>query len=738
MLNISQLEASLWEAADQLRANSRLNANEYSMPVLGLIFLRHATNRFKAVKAEIEQTLPSRGGKKRSLTQDDFKGKSAIFLPSNAQYNCIVNLPEDANIGEAINQAMRAIEDETQMLQGVLPKDYTSFEKDLLNNLVRIFDREELRNATGDVFGRIYEYFLNKFAMTGAQEGGEFFTPPSLVRTIVNMIEPDRGIVFDPACGSAGMFVQTGHFLENSGADPTAKITFFGQEKSDTNTRLARMNLAVHGLEGTIRQGNSFYDRIEELIGKCDFVMSNPPFNVDGVSTEKVKPDPRLFTQKKIPGISSKTKAVSNANYLWIQYFYSYLNVRGRAGFVMASSASDAGHGEKEIREELIATQAVDVIISIGTNFFYTKSLPCTLWFFDRGKPQERKDKVLMIDARSIYRVISRKIRDFSEEQLQNITTIAWLYRGHQDRYLALVGDYLKRTHDQARKIESAIASLEQPLDSLSEILQTFADNMRSPQPPLIRGEPQAGGSIQLVLMEEMQAGVSLGVDEEITADDINTFRTALKEQEEAVKVLFDEWRKVEQNLQGHLKLFANAVFLANDQQKDCAEKFTTFVPQFKVLQKHINEVHKLTIRAVELAEKKDYTRYVETRILSSHRKQIRTARIELDIAREAAISAIKDTLYMNQQVTWLQTRFPEAVLVDVPGLCKVVSRDQIAKQDSSLTPGRYVGVGKLDVDVEDDFEERLREIHLELASLNEEAGELAAQIQANFDELVI
>lgn len=539
MLNISQLESSLWEAADQLRANSKLNANEYSMPVLGLIFLRHATNRFKAVKVEIEKTLPSRGGKKRPITKDDFKGKAAIFLPEEAQYDFILNLPESADIGTGINAAMKAIEDEIEMLQGVLPKDYTSFEPELLYNLVRIFDREELRTATGDVFGRIYEYFLNKFAMSGAQEGGEFFTPPSLVRTIVNMIEPDRGIVLDPACGSAGMFVQTGHFLENRGDDTAqtpvggfanlrgvsktaAKITFYGQEKSDTNTRLARMNLAVHALEGTIRQGNSFYDRWEELLAKCDFVMSNPPFNVDGVSPEKVKTDSRLFTQKKIPGISSKTKAVSNANYLWIQYFYSYLNERGRAGFVMASSASDAGHGEKDIREELIATQAVDIIISIGTNFFYTKSLPCTLWFFDKGKPAQRKDKVLMIDARNIYRVVTRKIRDFSEEQLQNITAIAWLYRGQQERYLGLVQEYLNKTHTEAGTIEGALTQLEEPLVKLMQLLQAFSDRLGASL-PLLKELPQA---------EELVA-------EDIANQNVETFRASLSELEAEITAIF-------------------------------------------------------------------------------------------------------------------------------------------------------------------------------------------------------
>ncbi|MEH2057066.1 MAG: class I SAM-dependent DNA methyltransferase [Nostoc sp.] len=717
MLNISQLESSLWEAADQLRANSKLNANEYSMPVLGLIFLRHATNRFNAVKAEIEKGLSSRGGKKRPITIDDFKGKSAIFLPIEAQYDRILNLAENADIGKAINAAMKAIEDETKMLEGVLPKEYTSFEQDLLYNLVRIFDREELRTATGDVFGRIYEYFLNKFAMSGAQEGGEFFTPPSLVRTIVNMIEPDRGNVLDPACGSAGMFVQTGHFVENRGEDAAAKITFYGQEKSDTNTRLARMNLAVHGLEGIVRQGNTFYDRWEELLGECDFVMSNPPFNVDGVSPEKVKTDSRLFTEKKIPGIAAKTKAVSNANYLWIQYFYSYLNERGRAGFVMASSASDAGHGEKEIREELIATQAVDMIISIGTNFFYTKSLPCTLWFFDKGKPAERQDKVLMIDARNVYRVVTRKIRDFSEEQLQNITAIAWLYRGQQERYLGLVGEYLNKTHQEAGTIEGVLTQLESPLAKLTQMLHTFSDRLGASL-PLLKDLPEVEGLVA----------------EDIANQNIETFRATLSELEAGIQEFTAARDVLIGELQVHLAWFATQAesLSTNEAQKDCAARFALFIPQLKTLQKHINEVHKVGTRAVELAEKKLEARKQDI----WDGKEVKKQRDALDIVRDEAIFAIKSTLYVKAQVTWLQSRFPEAVFVDVSGLCKVVTRDEITQQDSSLTPGRYVGVTALDGEDEDDFEERMREIHLELASLNEEAVELAASIAANFEEL--
>ena len=700
MLSLSALESSLWEAADNLRANSNLNANEYSMPVLGLIFLRHATNRFEAVKAEIEPTLPLRGGKKRDLTAKDFQGKAAIFLPEKAHYDYILLVPKDPDRGTAIKEAMELIEAQTEMLQGVLPKEYTSFDAGLLGDLVRIFARDELKQATGDVFGRIYEYFLNKFAMTGAQEGGEFFTPPSLVRTIVNVIEPSRGVVFDPACGSAGMFVQTGHFLENRGVKPTERITFWGQEKSDNNIRLAKMNLAVHGLEGNIRSGNTFYDRCEDLIGACDFVMSNPPFNVDGVSPEKVKTDPRLFTQKKIPGISAKTETVSNANYLWIQYYYSYLKPTGRAGFVMASSASDAGHGEKEIREQIIATGDVDVMIAIGTNFFYTRSLPCSLWFFDRGKPADRKGKVLMLDARSLYRIISRKIRDFSEEQLQNLAAIVWLYRGEQARYLGLVRGYVMQTCQDAAVIAPTVVALLPAIAPLAEALATLNQGL---QPT-----------------------------DDIPSTEIDAFRAVLAEREEAMQQLAEDWGTLKTDLTAYLEGVEPNSLATNEEQKTCAEQFAAFIPQLKVLQKHINDVHKLTLRSVELAEKKLAARKTER----WNSRIIRQYRDGLEAAHNQAVQAIKASLYLHQQVYWLQSRFPDAVLVDVPGLCKVVTHEKIAENDSSLTPGRYVGVGAADAEDEEDFEDRLKEIHLELADLNEAAIELAGAIAANFEEL--
>lgn len=423
---LKALESRLWKAADDLRANSKLTATEYSFPVLGLIFLRHAQSRFIKAKAEIEKTLPvhpTRGVK--PIDKNDFLTAKAIFLPEESRWDYILDLPEGIDIGEHINSAMRQIESEYPDLVGVLPKEYHLFEKDLLHRLLRVFNDEELDDIQGDVFGRIYEYFLNNFAISGAQEGGEFFTPPSLVKTIVNIIEPNHGIVFDPAAGSAGMFVQTAHFIEEEGSSASNKVTFYGQEKTETNTKLAKMNMTVHGLDAKIVQGNSFYEDKHELVGKCSFVMANPPFNVDGVDKEKdsVKNDNRLPF-----GLPNN----DNANYLWIQYFYSYLNETGRAGFVMASSASDAGHSEKLLRKEIVDTGAVDVMVSIGNKFFYTVQLPCTLWFFDRNKENdpERSDKTLMLDLRSVYRKVSTKLHDFTDEQLESIHAIVGLYRG--------------------------------------------------------------------------------------------------------------------------------------------------------------------------------------------------------------------------------------------------------------------------------------------------------------------
>ncbi len=430
---IKQLEKELWDAADELRGNSKLTAAEYKDPILGLVLLRFAQNRYEDAKVKIEKELPinPRTKQKREATKDDFAAAGAILLPKQAKYEHLASLPEDADMAEAINDAMKLIEEEYPDLAGILPKNYQEFGDKLLRDLIRVFNKDAVKKAKGDVFGRIYEFFLMKFSMqgAGAQEGGEFFTPPSLVNLIVNFIQPNHGIVHDPACGSGGMFVQTAHFVQDHEHKVVNEaIKVYGTELKSNNTRLAKMNLAIHGIEGKIIESNSFYTNPHELTGKCDFVMANPPFNVDKVDAKNkfLAEDARLSFGAPLTGKGT----IGNGNYLWIQYFHAYLNEQGRAGFVMASSATDAGNADKLIRQKLIETGDVECIVSVANNFFYTRSLPCHLWFFNKGKKKENKDKILMIDARNTFRKVSTTINDFSDEQLEGLTAIMSLFRG--------------------------------------------------------------------------------------------------------------------------------------------------------------------------------------------------------------------------------------------------------------------------------------------------------------------
>lgn len=469
MINIRKLEAELWESADLLRAGSKLTSNQYCMPVLGLIFLRYAYSRFKKVEAEILKDRPSRGGRVMPVEASDFSAKSALFLPKEAQYEYLVNLPENIaaaglankdghpmnSLGEVVNNAMQLIEDQSEQLTGVLPKSYTDFTDELLAELLRIFNNSALDDVGGDIVGRIYEYFLNKFAKNIASDDGVFFTPKSLVKMIVNIIEPKQGVLLDCACGSGGMFVQSGDFVNAAGMNANSTMTFYGQEKVEYNAQLCLMNMAVHGLTGVIKSGdeaNTFYHDAHNLNGCCDYIMANPPFNVDKVKAESCENAGRL--PFGLPSVN-KNKEVGNANYLWISYFYSYLNEHGRAGFVMASSATDSQGKDKDIREKLIKTGHVDVMISVGNNFFYTKSLPCSLWFFDKAKGEAIRDKVLFIDARNYYTVVDRTLNEWSEWQLKNLNAIVWLYRGETDKYTALLQEYHHYLHDEAEAAEN-------------------------------------------------------------------------------------------------------------------------------------------------------------------------------------------------------------------------------------------------------------------------------------------
>ena len=697
LTGIEKFEADLWKVADNLRANSNLASNEYFMPILGLIFLRHATNRYYAASAAIEEDIAEGRMPDRPLVEADFTSRRALMLPESARYDHLLEKPKDGNLGAAVTASMEAVENHFPPLKGQLPKEYQRFENDVLEEMMRTFDSEALRTASGDVFGRIHEYFLAEFSKQGAHDNGEFFTPPSIVETIVNVIEPDHGIVLDPAAGSGGMFVQSGHFIEDKGAEPMNRVTFYGHEKNETTAKLAQINLAVHGLEGRIRAGNeaiTYYKDPHELAGRCDFVMANPPFNVDEVDAEKVKGDMRL--PFGLPGVN-KSKKVSNANYLWLQYFYSYLNENGRAGVVMSSQASSAGRDEAKVRQKLVESGAVDVMIDIRGNFFYTRSVPCQLWFFDRAKERDeaRRDHVLMLDARNVYRKVTRAIFDFSPEQQKNIAAIVWLYRGQSERFLSLVEGYLAQAVAEGEATSGPLQAFEEALGKLTELAEPFATEARDPDP--MRETWQELTSAQVTLSADIE-----GFASEVTA------RVA-------------EWDKTGK---GATRENA-ALHAAREGMHDMAERCRDLTKQIDLSAKLVGRAVDIAVRELD-ARKSDH--WANTDINAAGRA--------LEDARAAGVEALRRARYLVLQADWLQERFPKAELRDVEGLVKLVARTEIEEHDWSLTPGRYVGVAPEDEDEAFDFEEALRSIHTDLLGLNEEASQFAARIARNFEEL--
>lgn len=680
--NIEAIEKKLWKAADTLRANSNYASNEYFLPVMGLIFLRHAYSRFLKVKREVEADLPKRQGKTRSLIKEDFLCKGAIYLQEKAQFDFLVALPDSVNRSTSLMEAMLSIEGDYPPLGGILPKtEYQELDNVVLGNLLRILNPEELKKADGDIFGRIYEYFLTQFANLKAHDNGEFFTPVSLVSLIANVLEPDHGLVFDPACGSGGMFVQSAHFVEKQRINPQM-LTFKGLEKNPTTIRLAKMNLAVHGLEGDIQKAITYYEDPLALAGKVDYVMANPPFNVDEVDS-KVDGDERL--PFGLPGVNKNNK-VSNGNYLWISYFYSYLNDRGKAGFVMSSQASSAGRDEGKVRQKLIETGTVDIMIAIRSNFFYTRSVPCELWFLNRGKPAELQDKILMIDARNIYRKVNRTINDFSPEQLQNILSIVWLYRSESKRFIDLVVGYCQSIDREYQGSIALLQNYREHLDKLTEALEKFYN----------------------LIDEKDGTWLELRTASELFKDDMDKYASF-----PAISYNADDLETLHEAVRGY-------------------HEYGEFS---RDLGKQADLVNKLLGRAIERAEKdlgaRDSKLWWNSRELNILRK-------EADTNRQNAIEQLKSVRGFYRHAHWLLERFPDAKLRDVEGLVKVVDREELQANDWSLTPGRYVGVSPEEEDEGFDFEETLREIHLELNDLNFEAIRLADEIAKNFEGLGI
>ena len=689
--SVKKLEAELWESADLLRADSKLTSNQYCMPVLGLIFLRYAYSRFTMVEKEILSNRPSRGGRVLPVEASDFAAKSALFLSKEAQYDYLVNLPADiasanlisvngepmTSLGEVVNNAMALIEAQSEQLSGVLPKDYTMFNDSLLGELLRIFNNKTIDEVGGDVVGRIYEYFLNKFAKNIAQDDGVFFTPKSLVKMIVNILEPKSGVLLDPACGSGGMFVQTGDFVNHQGMAANSAMTFYGQEKVEYNAQLCLMNMAVHGLSGVIKSGdeaNTFYHDAHNLAGCCDYVMANPPFNVDKVKAESAESAGRL--PFGLPAVN-KNKEFGNANYLWISYFYSYLNESGRAGFVMASSATDSQSKDKDIRQQLVQSGHVDVMISVGNNFFYTKSLPCSLWFFDKGKPAERLDKVLFIDARNYYTVVDRTLNEWSEWQLKNLNAIVWLYRGENAKYDMLIDHY---EHVLSAR---AVEFQQEGLISVMQSLQDAIDWERV-QKEKYNSILQLFGSIEAELRN--MHWYDLIVD--------HSQMDRLVELKQSIS-------KLEPLMQESLKEIKKGNFFFDYSYKD---------------------------EEIPPTPRKNASAATQKKIMS----------LVIRNKCNTALSDVDALLEVLREYFWLTEKFgTSGEYQDIPGLCRMADRREIEEKGWSLTPGAYVGVAPVEDDGVD-FHQRMAEIHAELLELQAQSNDLMATISRNMKEMGI
>jgi type I restriction enzyme M protein len=680
---LKKLEADLWSAADKLRANSDLKSSEYATPVLGLIFLKFADNNYrrheKAILAEYQQLQGTRREKPVSEIAIE---KCGFYLPDHTRYDYLLNLPEEKDIAKALKEAMKAIEEYKPELEGVLPKDeyaaLTRTDKTIPQQLLRTF-ADIPANATGDLFGQIYEYFLSEFARSEGQKGGEFFTPRSVVRLMVEIIEPHGGKVFDPACGSGGMFVQSAQFIEAhrnelKGADSGVYVC--GQEKTQDTVKLAKMNLAVNGLRGEIKQANTYYEDPYDSFGTFDYVLANPPFNVDDVSLSSVEKD-RRFNTYGIPRNKSKVKkadegkeTVPNGNYLWISLFATSLKPQGRAALVMANSASDARHSEADIRKTLIEQNLIYAMLTLPSNMFYTVTLPATLWFFDKAKSD---DRILFIDARNIFTQIDRAHREFSEEHIQNIAVISHLHKGQREKFIRLIEHYF------AAGMEWLIENNEKIEPVCTQLLDVLDD---------------AGGK-------------------------------------QAVEELLQHWRELEK-LQIHYAQYReeHAIAAKIDQKNQAQHQLrNAFDPFFSALHEGLKRLDK-TVRHHEKQQTEQAQREGKRTATERRTKALKSALEELH-------QEVKNAELYFQHIHWLQERFPNARYEDVTGLCKLATPEEVQEQDYSLNPGRYVGVViEEDGKSEEEFIAELLAMNDELTSLNDEARKLETIIFNNIEQI--
>ena len=708
---IRELERQLWSAADNLRANSDLKSSEYSTPVLGLIFLKFADNKYKQHESDILKEYEKlKGGRREKKISDIAIEKCGFYLPDHARYDYLLGLPEDQDIAKAIKEAMKDIEKYKPELDGILPQDEyfrlvneedKSIPKSLLKNFADIPE-----DASGDMFGQIYEYFLGKFAMAEGQGGGEFFTPRSVVRLMVEIIEPQNGTVFDPACGSGGMFVQSSQFIDDRiAADKTKKGTrrktkdlfVYGQEKTLETVKLAKMNIAVNGLRGEVLQGNTYQHDRHDSFGKFDYVLANPPFNVDEVNLNMVKNDPR-FNTYGIPQKKTKAKkkdegkeTVPNANYLWINLFATSLNDTGRAGLVMANSASDARHSEAEIRKTLIENNLIYAMLTLPSNMFYTVTLPATLWFFDKAK---QDDRILFIDARNIFTQIDRAHREFSEEQIANIAIIPQLHKGRRGRFVELIDRYFREGMEKLQETQQRVGPVaEQVLEVLDG--EEIAE--------------EAGHAVDGLLkqwkgLKKLQTSY---------AKYLEKFGPPQNQKQAASESDLDDDKWVDK------------------QNKDQHRLRESLDPFFEGLHEGLKSLDRIVRREQKKKSEKD--KAAGKRISAD--KQVNEIKQRLKTLREEL--AVAEICYLH--IHWLQERFPTATYEDVTGLCKIADQNEIEEQDFSLNPSRYVGVViEEDGKTEEEFYDDIVSFQDTFASLSEEARELEEVINDNLNALVI
>lgn len=453
---LKKLKDNLWHSADMLRASAHLSANKYGQPILGLIFLRYADILFKQHKAKIDEEFNKYKGTRMEKSYKDIAiEKCGFYLPECAYYDYLNNAPDDANKAVLVKKAMEAIEKENAKMDGVLPKEVYGLlvpeeEPELISKIIRVF-KDIPENISIDLFGQIYEYFLGNFALSEGQGGGTFYTPASVVQYMVEVLNPVTGDkkFLDPACGSGGMFVQAARYMHRHNASNNDMMRFrcYGVEKDQDIVKLAKMNLLLNNIRGDIVEANSYYADPYDEFGNFDYVMANPPFNMDEVVVEKVSDDRRFNTYgvprnktKSSKKASDKKETVPNANYLWIGLFATSLNDTGKAALVMANSASDAGGSELEIRKKIITDGIISQMVTLPSNMFSTVTLPATLWFFDKQK--KNRDEILFIDARNIFTQVDRAHRKFSEEQIKNLGIITRLYEGDSDAFWTLVEEY--------------------------------------------------------------------------------------------------------------------------------------------------------------------------------------------------------------------------------------------------------------------------------------------------------